>query len=186
MNKDDLIDNDFKMLKGNFDLEQPPAGHRDRFIERLEREIPLDNPETKPKIRNLWRISVVAAGLILLVTVSGITWFSFTNNSPVLSEYSPEISSTSEHFDRIINQKIQVLNAEKSEVAKPMVKAVLLQLKDLESDYQKMEHDILSGGNSNLILKAMIQNFQTRIDLIESVINQIEILKITHHESEIL
>lgn len=186
MNKDDSLDNSFRIPKGYFDLEQPPSGHRDRFIERLGREIPLANPNDTHKIRSLWRISVVAAGLLLLVTVSGIMWLQLKQDLPDLSDYSPEISATSQHFDRLLTQKIRLLNAENSEAAKPIVNDALIQLKQMETDYQQMELDILNGGNSNLILKAMIQNFQTRIELIESVINQIENLKITHYENEIL
>ena len=44
-------------------------------------------------------------------------------------------------------------------------------------DYIKLEGELLNGGNSKLILSAMITNFQIRIDLLNDVLNQIETIK---------
>ena len=51
------------------------------------------------------------------------------------------------------------------------------ELRTLDSDYNKMVQDLLDGGNSKLILSAMITNFQTRIDLLNEVLEQIEEIK---------
>lgn len=61
----------------------------------------------------------------------------------------------------------------------------MLQLKKLDKDYQKMQQDLLQGGNSKLILSAMITNFQTRIDLLNEVLEEIEDIKILkNYENE--
>jgi len=53
----------------------------------------------------------------------------------------------------------------------------MIQLKKLETNYKQLETDLINGGNDKLILSAMITNFQTRIDLLQDVINQIETIK---------
>ena len=59
----------------------------------------------------------------------------------------------------------------------PLIEDTLLQLEKLESDYVRMEQDLVAGGNSKMILSAMIQNFQTRIDLLQEVMKRIEEVK---------
>ena len=44
-------------------------------------------------------------------------------------------------------------------------------------NYKVLEQDLLNGGNSKLILSAMITNFQTRIDLLQDVLDQVENIK---------
>ena len=53
----------------------------------------------------------------------------------------------------------------------------MIQLNKLEINYKKLEQDLLNGGNSKLILSAMITNFQTRIDLLQEVMDKIENIK---------
>ncbi|MGB6150661.1 MAG: hypothetical protein WBG48_01610, partial [Pricia sp.] len=53
----------------------------------------------------------------------------------------------------------------------------MAQLKKLEADYAQLEQDLVNGGNSKLLLSAMITNFRTRIDLLQDVMDKIESLK---------
>jgi len=53
----------------------------------------------------------------------------------------------------------------------------LAQLHRLENDYKDMEEDLVNGGDSKMILSAMITNFQTRIELLKEVLSQIENIK---------
>jgi len=53
----------------------------------------------------------------------------------------------------------------------------MVQLKKLENNYDLLEKEMIKGGNSKLILSAMITNFQTRIDLLQDVLDKIETIK---------
>jgi hypothetical protein len=53
----------------------------------------------------------------------------------------------------------------------------------LETDYKKLEQDLIQGGDSKLILSAMITNFQTRIDLLREVMERVEEVKQFKNES---
>ncbi len=66
-----------------------------------------------------------------------------------------------------------------------MVDDTIIQLNKLETNYQKLEQDLLNGGNSKIILNAMIINFQTRIDLLKEVLNNVkEIKKLKSYNDE--
>ena len=69
------------------------------------------------------------------------------------------------------------LNSEKSPETERIINDTMLQLKKLELNYTEMEQDLINGGNGKLILSAMITNFQTRIELLNEVMTQIENIK---------
>jgi hypothetical protein len=60
---------------------------------------------------------------------------------------------------------------------KKIIDDTMVQLNKLDANYKVLEQDLLDGGNSKLILSAMITNFQTRIDLLQDVLDQVENIK---------
>jgi hypothetical protein len=91
-----------------------------------------------------------------------------------LAEISPEVSKSQIYFAGLIEDQVNQLKRESTPATKKMIDDTLLQLKKLERNYGQLEQDLLNGGNSKLILSAMITNFQTRIDLLQDVLDQVE------------
>jgi len=186
MRKDNDLDSLFHKLDGAFDQELPRDGHEQRFEVKLK-ELSKKGPPTLDlsKFRS-WNPMAIAASLLLLVSISGLTWTAVRPETNSLTAYAPEISATSDYFGNLISQRVILLRSENSEQIKPVVEAAIAQLKDLESDYHVLEKEVLAGGNTELILKAMLRNFQTRLALIESVLKQIEHLKEIQNDEQIL
>ena len=69
------------------------------------------------------------------------------------------------------------MKEEKTPETAQLVDDTLAQLAKLDKDYQTLEQDLVDGGDSKIILSAMITNFQTRIDLLKEVLSQIENIK---------
>jgi hypothetical protein len=90
---------------------------------------------------------------------------------------APEVSQTEFYFANLIEQQVQQLESEKSPETAQLVDDTLFQLQKLKNDYESLEEDLVNGGDSKIILNAMITNFQTRIDLLKEVLNQIENIK---------
>lgn len=179
MNQNDPIESLFGQLQGAFDQAEPPAGHRDRFLNRLERP----SPGVVPLRRNWWRPLSIAASVLILVAASVFMLRPEPSLEARVAEISPEVSQTSGYFANLVNQQVKALELEQSPEAQPLVAAALSQLQQLEADYKNMEQDLLGGGNSKLILSAMIRNFQTRIDLLQDVMMQIEQIKLYKNET---
>ncbi len=76
-----------------------------------------------------------------------------------------------------MEQQVKQLESESSPETKKIIEDTMSQLTKLEADYKQLENDLMNGGDGKLILSAMIQNFQTRIDLLQDVIDQIETIK---------
>lgn len=174
MNEENL-ENIFKELKGRFDTEEPSSGHKLRFIEKLNRDVKV--VDLNRKKTSWWKPLSIAASIAVLLTI-GIGFF---NNSQTIeeqvAEISPEVANTQFYFASLIEEQVKELEGASTPETQQIISDTMSQLKKLEGNYKKLENDLLNGGNSKLILSAMITNFQTRIDLLEEVMNKIESIK---------
>ncbi len=170
------IDKLFNNLQGSFDFEEPTQGHQERFLEKLNAANGVVGIPQK-KRKSIWKPLSIAAAVTLLIAL-GIGQFS---SQPTIeeqvAEISPEVSNSQFYFASLIEEQVKQLENESGPETKQIVDDTMVQLKKLEGDYQQLEKDLLNGGNSKFILSAMITNFQTRIDLLQEVLNQIETIK---------
>jgi hypothetical protein len=170
--KEDNIDELFKKIRPHLDMEEPREGHRARFIEKLN----ASDEDTKKGV-SWWKPLSIAASILLVAGLFlGQNLWNETDKERI-AEISPEISNSEFYFANIIEQQVKELEREKSPETKKIIEDALDQLALLELNYKKLEKDLLSGGNNNIILRSMIQNFQTRIDLMQDVLEQIEMIK---------
>ena len=175
MKEEDKIQELFDRLQNDFDFESPEQNHQERFLEKLNTQKGIVNISKKK--RN-WLKPLSIAASVVLVAVLG---FQFFVNQPSIKEQvveiSPEATKTEFYFASLIEEQVELLKNEKSPETAKLVEDTLLQLKKLEGDYQKLERELLLGENNKIILSAMITNFQTRIDLLKEVLNNIEEIK---------
>lgn len=174
--KKEQLEQLFKDLQGNFDTEEPRTGHELRFAEKLtprtDGVVPL-----RPQKRHFWKPFAIAASIAVLFMLGLIRYLPTLTVSEQVARISPEISNTEIYFVSLIEEQVQELEQESSPETKQLIDDTLAQLTKLEGNYKKLEQDLLKGGNSKLILSAMITNFQTRIDLLTEVMNKIESIK---------
>ncbi|AKA34010.1 hypothetical protein [Flagellimonas lutaonensis] len=173
--KKDALDELFGRLQGGFDIEEPKTGHQERFLEKLSRSKGV--VAMRPKKTSWWKALSIAASLLLLCAL-GLKWFvEGPSIDQQVVEIAPEISETQFYFAGLIEEQVQELKNAKSPETAQMVDDALKQLDKLEADYTQLERDLVNGGNSKIILNAMIINFQTRIDLLKEVLTNIEEVK---------
>ncbi|WP_422861104.1 hypothetical protein [Flagellimonas sp. W118] len=165
----------FERLEGEFNIEEPNSGHQERFLEKLNRS---KGVVTLNKRKTNWFRPLSIAASIILLCVLGLKVF---NGQPTLKEQvveiAPEVSKTEFYFANLIEEQVQQLKDVKSPETAKLVDDTLLQLQKLENNYQTLEQELVNGGNSKIILNAMITNFQTRIDLLKEVLTNIENIK---------
>lgn len=171
----DNIEQLFESLKGAFDTEEPVNGHQERFLEKLRQDaqgIPV------PPNRVAWwkPMSIAAAVAVLFALGIGVL-----EQTKVMQEQmaniSPEVSNTQFYFTSLIQEQVKELQSGSTPETRKIIADTMTQLATLEADYGKLEQEMSSGGNNKILLKAMITNFQTRIDLLEDVLVQIETIK---------
>lgn len=173
--ENDNLNTLFDNLKGTFDMEEPQEGHQQRFLEKLEASKGVVSIQKKKN--SWWRPLSIAASVVILLGVG----FNLFNTSPSIdqqvAEIAPEVSQTEFYFASLIEEQVKQLKNESTPETKKIIDDTMTQLQRLETNYKMLEQDLLNGGNSKLILSAMINNFQTRIDLLQDVLNQIENIK---------
>tara|TARA_R110002020_G_scaffold466202_1_gene688555 strand:- start:128729 stop:129289 length:561 start_codon:yes stop_codon:yes gene_type:complete len=173
--KKDNLDELFVNLRDSFDTDEPEIGHRKRFLEKLNS--PGGKIGTAKNGRAWWKPYLVAASVALVFALGGTLYNSRPTMDEKVANISPEISNTEFYFANLINEQVKKMEKESTPETKKIVDDTMAQLKMLERDYKKMEQDLLNGGNTKFILSAMIHNFQTRIDLLQDVLEQIETIK---------
>lgn len=168
--EEENIDGLFKALEGSFDVASPAPGHRERFLEKLGQSGTIAHRKKK----SWWKPLSIAASIAVLCAVA----VGLLNSNPTIEEQvaqiSPEVSESQFYFASLIEEQIQELERKSTPETKKMIDDTMFQLEKLETDYGKLEQDLLNGGNSKLILSAMITNFQTRIDLLQEVMDRID------------
>lgn len=172
----------------NFDIQEPSAGHRERFFEKLEKQAP-PKKTSYTRVRNLWGpLLGIAAGFALAVLLTGI-YLKPQSNYGELASVSPEMKETQLFYTSLIERELKNIEEEKSPETQAIVTDAMVQMEKLETRYEQLKKDLVSSGNDNRVIYAMINNFQQRIDLLTQVLEQIEeikTLKNQNHETNII
>lgn len=169
--KKDGIDTLFKDLEGSFDIHETPNGHQKRFLERL-------NEVEKPSEKKIgwWKPLSIAASIALLIAV-GSTFIKTTPSEKDLASVSPEMEQTQSFFTSTITKELQKLKSVTAPETQELVNDALNQIDILEKEYKILKTDLAASGNDKRVIYAMITNFQSRITLLQHVLEKIEEIK---------
>jgi hypothetical protein len=174
MEKDNL-ESLFDGLKDQFDIETPQSNHEQRFLDKLKSNT-IALTEVKKISRFNWKpFLAVAASIIICLGL-----FTTLQNQPEdldLASVSPEMSETQDFFTVTIENELKKLNKERSPLTEQIITDALVQIQLLETDYKKLKTDLTESGKNQRVIYAMISNFQNRIDILNSVLEQIETIK---------
>ncbi|WP_026752933.1 hypothetical protein [Sediminibacter sp. Hel_I_10] len=177
--KKDNLDTLFERLANDFDLESPDLGHQQRFLNKLQDK---SVTTTIPKKTVAWKPLLAIAASIILCFALFIT-INQERKLGGLASVSPELSETQSFFSSAIEQELKSLKEKRSPKTNALIDDALEQLDLLEKDYEKLKVDLAESGNDKRVVYAMIANFQSRIDVLEHVMDNIETLKGLNNES---
>lgn len=173
---DKKIEDLFKRLDTNFDVEEPLTDHASRFLDKLNnREVQSPTILVQTK-RNFWKPVIgVAASIVLLITV-------FLNipketNSKELASISPEMAETENFFTSTIILELNKIQTEATPETELLIKDTMLQMTILEKEYEDLKLDLSESGSDKRVIFAMISNFQNRINLLQKTLENIEQFK---------
>lgn len=165
----------FDDLKNQFDIETPQNNHEQRFLDKLKSN-EIASTEVKKISRFNWKpFLAIAASIIICLGL-----FTTLQNEPEdldLASVSPEMSETQDFFTVTIENELKKLNKERSPLTEQIITDALVQIQLLETDYKKLKTDLTESGKNQRVIYAMISNFQNRIDILNTVLEQIETIK---------
>lgn len=171
----DTIDDLFENLRGEFDINEPNQGHELRFLDKLKTNNVVSNDFKNSSGFNWKPFLAIAASIVICFSV-----FMTLQNQPEaldLASVSPELSETQDFFTVTIENELKKLNNERSPLTEQIINDALEQIQVLETNYQNLKTDLTESGSDQRVIYAMISNFQNRIAILNTVLEQIEDVK---------
>ena len=142
-----------------FDSEKPPA-----FVwENVEKNLPR-------KRIHMYRILRIAAAVLLILGL-GIVIGRFAGQPSetelALSDISTEYAELENFYTQKINQKISLLKNQQLD------ERALSDIKELEQEFETLKRELnTSNAQDEQIIQAMIENYRTKIDILERVLHR--------------
>lgn len=182
--KRDKIEELFSRLQNEFDFEETPSAHQQRFLEKLQASNEKSIGEKSNSHLKFWY--GIAAGFAILVSVTlGLK----TMAQPTgLAAVSPEMAQTQDFYTKAINKELRNIAKQESPENKILIQDAMTQIKKLENDFAILQKDLIASGDDSRVIYAMIANFQSRIGILKKVLEQIEKverIKQKNHENQI-
>lgn len=155
-------------FKPEFEL---PEGHEQRFLQKLSTQ-----KAQKESGFNYWKIAAVLVP-VLMLSVYFVLEFNRNPEQPSadLSQYSPELGEAESYFAYMINEKVKEVKSLKNPENRTMVEHSLNELDSLQHNYNQLLIDLKQSGGNHQVVKSVMMNLQLQIEVLESVLNQIEI-----------
>ncbi len=175
--ENEKLDQLFENLENQWDIQEMDDQHINRFSGKLT---------LKKRKKNYSFMYAIAASVALLI---GVTMFYPTNEKPKdLKFASKETKQTDSIFTVLIKKELDKIKEKKTPENEKIINDALKQMNLLDSDYQKILHELQVNGESKQIIYAMISNLQTRISFLQNVLQRIDDsqkLKKFNHETTI-
>lgn len=153
-------------LQEEFDFAEPNVGHFERFQAKLKNE-----KKTKNKTSWLW-LSVAA--MVLLAFGFMLGNLNTQNKGIQLAEVSPKMEETQNFYLASIQQEIELVKAKQTPENQKIIEDSFEQLNILEKKYEELTLELKESNEDKRVIFAMISNFQTRIEVLQNLLQQLE------------
>lgn len=155
-----------------FDVREPEAGHFERFRGKLESAKPAQG---KGRMISLLPWLMAAASVLLLITIS----FAAINSKKgsELADISPEMEETQGFFESTLVKEMASIQKIKTPENEKIIEDGLIQMKKLEVNYEILKQELKLSGQDKRVIYAMISNFQQRIEILQTIMLQLEELE---------
>ncbi len=165
----DNLENFIQENRADFDREIPSL----KVWAAIDKEIgSTDQATAKP--RKLWRYAWVAASIAFLLATGAFLGIQMNGGEDPtmasLGDFSTEYAEMEQHYNSQIQEKVALLARYNDDAT---VNDDLLQVDEFMEELKK-ELQESPKGNEEKIINAMIYNYQTKIDILERVLERIQ------------
>jgi len=157
-----------------FDDKEPSEGHFERFSYKLATRL-----HTVAVKRSIVPYLLRAAVVAILVTLSSLYGFDHLirprlNNKMSLGQVSPEYREVENYYIKQVSfmeNEITSLDVNKNPEQKKMLDQ---ELKSMDSTYVELQKELKANPNDQRIIKAMIEHYQTKVDVMNYILSQLK------------
>lgn len=163
------------LFKEEDGLKTLPENHNAEFLEKLR---------TESKKESSFSWLKIAAVLVIAISVG----FGVFYNQPEEVKVSPMVAQIeaveAEYLQNIEEEWKNFITIANDDV---LVERFRIKLKELDSDYQAISIQFKNDTNNILVIEALVENLQTRLQILKDIQNHIKILnqKNEHHANTI-
>ena len=171
-----------KMIRKNSEAIQndlPPDGHFDRFELKLSRN--------NRKNSNYW-IGFLS-GMVAVVVIGLILFFHpgrEQKKSMNISNLTGQYAEVEFYYTRSITQQTQKLNEYSNKFGNndPSLKMVVKELEEYDRTYSQICDELRTTPNDERVINALITYYQTKLEIINKILKEIENKQVTRKENE--
>lgn len=167
------------LFKKNDELKKLPENHKDEFLGKLKNS--KQNTSSKPKYSFVYRIAAV---LIIGLSIGYGVFKTNFNTDKVVEEniLVQQIESIEKEYLANIEQEWQsFLMLTKDE---KLVKRFENKLADLDAYYKDISIEFQEDTNDIIVLEALVENLQTRLNILKDIQKHIKILNQKNEQNE--
>jgi len=173
-------------------------GHEDRFLSKLQQEIP--EVEVTRRSKGMLWLKIAASIAVLL----GLGAYFLGSNAPVdpntngqmvgtdsdeteiqtisLGDLSPDLQKIESYY--LTNINLELSELEFSEENKAIIHSFLDQLVQLDEEYKALNKELNSVGPNDQTINALIKNLQIRLQLLQKLKSKLNQLKSSKNEQK--
>lgn len=160
--------------KKEFDEFEPPVAVWEKIEAELDRS--REKNQRRPRLVPLNLVLKIAASVLIVLCASA--WFlQFQNREAVnLSNIDPELAKIQIQYASMIEEKRYELKRVENEEPQ-LYQEFSAEIMKIDASYQKLKQDLPQSPNQEATVRAMIQNLQIQIDLLNQQLKIIEQVK---------
>jgi hypothetical protein len=165
-----------------FEEAEPREGHFDRFRMKLEKKY-----QTGKSTRSIVPYLLKAAVVTLLVTLSSLwTWDHFIRpgrERMSLGQVSPQYKEVENYYIHQVNlveSEISTSNMANNPEQKAMLKNEMM---SMDSVYVQLQKELKANPNDERIINAMIEHYQTKLEVMSFIVNQLKAVRNENQKS---
>lgn len=170
---------------------QMPEGHENRFLERLEVELPK-------RKKSPFYILKIAASILVLLSIGIVSYKVLTGEDTIkttvvekndpskekrgisFGDLSPDLKKVEDYY--LTNINLELSRLEVSEENKILVDSFMDRLADLNSEYERLNVELNEIGPNDQTITALIKNLQLRLELLQKLKRKLNEFKSSKNE----
>lgn len=167
------IDQFIKQNLDGFNDADPPAGHFERFVMKLDDQAKNRNRELRMMLLRVAALVVFVLMVSILLFREYRTWDVNTSDSQMIS-YNPELYEAERYYSRLLfayYEEIEKLEFQNNAREK---RQVLRDLQDMDKQVELMKEDLRQYPEHELIMNAIVNFYQIKIELMNNIIAQVQ------------
>lgn len=175
----ELFEQNIRNIREEIQNDLPSEGHFDRFELKLS--------QNSRNHSNYWigflsgMVAVIVIGIILFLQPG-----KKPNNSMMVSNLSGKNAEVEFYYTHSINQQTRKLNEYSNKFGSndPSLKMLIKELEEYDHTYSQICKELQTTPNDERVINALITYYQTKLEIINKILNEIENKHVKQKENE--